>query len=57
MIYKVRLLKSRIKTHLILDEIITSSKEVFRDGESHMVVKIGLLGNPTGKIAGSNVIL
>jgi len=57
MICKVRSLKSRIKTRSFFEEIITSSKEVFKDCESYMVVKIGMLGNPTRKSAESHVIV
>jgi len=55
MICKVRSLKSRIKTHSFLEEIITSSKEVFKDCESDKVVQIRMLGNLTRKTAESNV--
>jgi len=54
---KVRLLKSRIKTRSFLEEIITSSKEVFEDCESDMVVKNRMLGNPTRKTPESKVIV
>ena len=46
---KVRSLKSRIKTHSFLEEIITSSKEVFKDLESDMSVRIRTLVDPTQK--------
>ena len=48
---KVRSLKSQIKTHSVLEEIITSSQEVLQDFESDMVVRIRKLGTPTQKIA------
>jgi len=54
MICKVRSLKSRIKTHSFLEEIITSSKEVFKDFVSDMAVDIRKLGNTTQKIAENN---
>jgi len=57
MICKVRSLNSRIKTRSFLDEIITWSKEVFKDCESDVVVKIRMLGNPTRMTAESNVIV
>jgi hypothetical protein len=41
------LLRSRIKTHSFLEEIITSSKEVFKDLESDMAVRIRTLVDPT----------
>jgi len=47
MIYNVRSLRSRIKTRSFLEEIITSSKEVFKDLESDMVVRIRTLVDPT----------
>jgi len=40
MICKEMSLKSRINTGLFLENIITSSYEVFKDGESHMVVEV-----------------
>jgi hypothetical protein len=54
MICKVRLVKSRIKLCSFLDDIITSSNEVFKDCVSDMVVKIRKLGNPTRKTAEDN---
>jgi len=51
MICKVRSLKSRIKTCSFLEEIITSSNEVFKDFESDMAVGIRQLGNSTWKTA------
>jgi len=45
------------KDKFVLEEIITSSKEVFKYCESEMVVKIRMLGNPTRKTAESNVIV
>jgi len=47
MICNVRSLKSRLKTRSLLDEIITSSNEVFKDCVSDMVVEIGKLGIST----------
>jgi len=44
-------------TRSFLEEIITSNKEVFKDGESDMVGKIRMLGDPTRKTAESNVIV
>jgi len=49
MICNVRLLKSRIKTRSLLEEIISSSKEVFKDLECDMAVRIGTLVDPTRK--------
>ena len=57
MICKVRLLKSWIKTRSFLEEIITSSKEVFKDFEFDMTVRIRKLGNQTQKTAESNFIV
>jgi hypothetical protein len=57
MIWKVKSLKSRIKTRSFLEEIITSSKEVFKDCASEMMVKFRMLCNPTWKSAESIVIL
>ena len=54
MICKVRSLKSRIKTHSFLEEIITSSNEVFKDCVSDMAVEIQKLGNPTRETAENN---
>jgi len=53
-ICKVRSLKSRIKTSLLLEVIITSSNEVFKDSESDMVVEIRKLGNLTRKTSESD---
>jgi hypothetical protein len=47
MICKVRLLKSRIKTRLFLEETITSSNEVIICFESNLAVVNKKLGNPT----------
>jgi len=55
MICNVRLLKSRMKTRSFLEEIITSSKEVFKDFESDMAISIRKRGIPTWKTAESNV--
>jgi len=57
MICMVRSLKSQTKTRSFLEEILTSSKEVFKDCESDMVVNIRMLGNPIRKTAESNVIV
>jgi len=51
MICNVRSLKSRIKTRSFLEEIITSSNEVFKDCVSDMVVEIGKLGILTRETA------
>jgi hypothetical protein len=50
----VRSLKSRIKTRLFLDKIIISNKEVFKDFESDMAERIGMLGDPTRENAECN---
>jgi len=55
LICKVRSLKSRIKTGSILEEIITLSKEAFKDLESDMAVRIRQLGNSCRKTAKSNI--
>jgi len=47
-------LKSPMKTNSSLKEIITLSKEVFRDFESVMAVPIRNLGNVTWKTAKGN---
>jgi hypothetical protein len=57
MICKVRLLKSRIKTRSFLEEIITSSMEVFKDCESDMAVGIRKFGNMTQMTGGSELIV
>jgi len=49
-------LKSWIKTRSFLEEIITSSNEMFKDCVSDMVVGIWKLGNPTWETAKSNII-
>jgi len=54
MIWKVRSLKSCIRTHSFIEEIITSSNEMFKHFESDMAVGIRNLGNPTGKTAEGN---
>ena len=54
MICKVRSLKSRIKTRSFLEEIITSSNEVFKDCVSDMAVEIQKLGNLTRETAENN---
>jgi len=43
-----------MKARSSLDEIITSSNEVFTDFESDMAVGLGQLGNPIGKTAETN---
>jgi len=55
MICKVWSLTSRITTRLFLEEIITSRKEVFKDFESDMAVRIRKLGSSTQKNAESNI--
>jgi len=57
MVCKVRSLNSRMKTRSFLEEIITSSNEVFKDFESVIVVGIRQLGNPTRKTAEINDIV
>jgi len=57
MICKVWSLKSQIKTLSFLEDIITSSKEVFRDFESEEAVGIRKLGNPTRETAGNTNIV
>jgi hypothetical protein len=54
MICNVRSLKSGIKTISFLEEIITSSNEVFKECVSDMVVEIGKLGIPTRETAENN---
>jgi len=54
MICTVKLLKSRIQTHSFVEEIISSSKEVFKDLESDMAVRIRMLVDPTRKTGESN---
>jgi len=51
MICKVMSHKARIKTRSFLEEIITSSNEVFKHCTSDMVVGIRKLGNPTPRTA------
>jgi hypothetical protein len=46
MICKVRSLKSQIKKRLFLEDIVTSSNEVFKDFESNIVVGLRKLGIP-----------
>jgi hypothetical protein len=48
-IYNIRSVRSRIKTHSFLEEIITSIKEEFKDLESDMAVRIRTLVDPTRK--------
>ena len=54
MIRKVMSLKSRIKPRSFLEEIITSSNEVFKNFVSNMAVHIRKLGNTTRKTAENN---
>ena len=51
MVCKVRSLNSRMKTRSFLEEIITSSNEVFKAYVSGMAVKIRMLGIPTHETA------
>jgi len=51
MICNVRSLKSRIKTRSFLEEIITSSNEMFKNCVSDLVVEIGNIGIPTRETA------
>jgi len=57
MIGKVRSLKSRLNTHALLEDIITSSNEVFNDFESDIVVGIRKISNLTCETAESNLIV
>jgi hypothetical protein len=57
MICNVWLPKSRKKTGAILEEIITSRNEVFKDCESDMAVGIRKQGNRTGKPMKCTVIV
>jgi len=54
MIYKVRSLKSRIKTGSFLEEMIISSNEVFKDFVCDMAVEMRKLGNTTPETAENN---
>jgi len=54
MICNVRSLKSRINTRSLLEEIITSSNEVFKDFVSDMAVGIRMLGITTRETAENN---
>jgi len=54
-ICKVRSLKSQIKTHLFLEQILSSSKEGFKDLESDTPERIWQLGNSTRMSAETNV--
>jgi hypothetical protein len=54
MMCKLSSLKSRMNTCSFLEEIITSSNEVFKDLVSDMAVEIRKLGNPTRKTAENN---
>jgi len=51
MMCNVRWLKSGIKTRSFLEEIITSTNEVFKDFVSDMAVEIGMLAIPTRETA------
>jgi len=57
MICKVRSLKSRIKTHSLLEEIITFSIKLCKDIESDMAVELRNLSNPTWVAAERKVIV
>jgi len=57
MICDIRSLKSQIKTDSFLEEIITSSNEVFKDWESDMVVGICKLCNSSWQTVKSYVIV
>jgi hypothetical protein len=57
MICKVRSLKSQVQTTSFLEEIITSSNEVFQDFESDMAIEFSTLGNLTPGTAESNDIV
>jgi hypothetical protein len=48
------MLKSGSKTRFFLDEIITSSNEVFKDFLSNMAVEIWKLGNPSQETTKNN---
>jgi len=54
MICNVSSLKSQNKTDAFLEEIVTSSKEVFKDFESVMAVRIRMLFDPTRKTGVTN---
>ena len=54
MVCKVTTLKSRIKTCSFLEEIITSSNEVFKDFVSDMAVENRMLGIPTRESGENN---
>jgi len=56
MICDVKSLKSQIKTPSVLEEIITSSHEVFKDFGSDMAVGTEKPGNPTRETAESYII-
>jgi len=56
MICKVRSLKSGIKIHSFLEEIITSSNEVFKDFGTARAEQIRKLGDPTRETAESYMI-
>jgi hypothetical protein len=57
MISKISALKSRIKTHASLEEIITSRNDIFKNFESDMAVGIRKLVNPDQETAESNGIV
>jgi len=57
MIWKVRSLKLRIKTQSFVENIITSSKKVFIDWESDMVVGIWKLCNTSWETVKSYIIV
>jgi hypothetical protein len=54
MICKVKSLKSRIQTRSFVEEIITSSNEVYKDWVSDTAVEIRKLGNSTQETADNN---
>jgi len=54
MVCNVRSLKSRMKTCSFMEEIITSSNELFKDFVSDMAVEIRMLGIPTRETAENN---
>jgi hypothetical protein len=57
MIFSVRSLKSPLKRHELLDDILTSSYKVFKDFVSDMGVGIGKMGNPILKMSENLVVV
>jgi len=57
MICNVRSLKLRIKSRSFLEEILTSSNEVFKDSVSDKAVELRMLGILTGETAENNDIV